>query len=209
MKITFLRPLLIIFTFFFPRVSSAYYSSLDTGELLKEDEYKASFETQFITDDGTGTNFVGRFDTWMSDELNAQALLGFGEVDIQLGGFVKWVPIPDYGQQPALGVKLGGLYARQHDAHELNFRVSPFLSKSFETNIGIFQPFASLPTGVRTIDGDVDTPLQVAFGTEWKTFNFEKLRFLIEAGFDINEAFTYISFSASLFMDDENGIVFE
>lgn len=206
MKFTFVFPIMLML---FTHSAFAYYSNLDTGEVLKEGEYKALAETQLLTDDTTGVNFVGRFDTWMSEELNFQGVLGFGEIDTQIGGFVKWVPFPDFDQQPAIGFKAGGLYARAANENEISFRVTPFISKAFSTDIGTFVPFASLPTGIRTINGDVDTPIQIALGTEWKTYNFEKLRFLVEAGFDVKDAFSYLSFAVSLHIDDDNGIVIE
>lgn len=189
--------------------AKAYYSTLETGQLLEEGQYKATAGVQLFTDDTTGVNFNGRFDTWLSEELNFQGVLGFGEIDAHIGGFVKWVPYPDYGNQPALGFKAGALYARIANENELSARLAPFTSKTFHNNFGTFTPFASLPLGLRSINGEIDLPIQVAGGMEWKTPDLEKLAFIFEVGFDINEAFSYLSVGASLQMDDTNGIVFE
>lgn len=208
-----LRPqihLFVAFLLFIHGFSAyGYYSTLETGELLKEGEYKATAESQLLTEDTTGVNFIGRFDTWLSEELNFQGVFGFGEVDLQLSGFIKWVPYPDYGEQPAIGFKAGALYSRIGNENELSARWTPFISKAFRGDFGIFSPFASLPTGIRSINGDIDIPVQIAGGVEWKTPDLEKLAFLFEAGFDVNDAFSYLSFAVSLQMDDTRGIVLE
>lgn len=187
----------------------SYYSALETGEVLDEGEYKATAEVQLLTNENTGANFLGRFDTWLSEELNFQGLVGFGEVDAQIGGFVKWVPYPDYDNQPAIGFKAGAMYARIADDNEVSFRITPFISKAFRSQFGTFTPFLSLPSGIRTVKGDIDLPIQIAPGIEWKTPDLEKLAFVFEAGFDVNDAFNYLSFAVKLKMDDTNGIVLE
>lgn len=197
---------LIFLMTLFSQSASAYYSVLETGQILEEGEYKAAVEMQAITDGPEGANFIGRFDTWLSEELNSQFLIGAGEVDFQLGGFVKWVPFPDIDQQPAIGIKLGGLFARFGDQSELSLRLSPFASKKFDSEIGMLTPYAALPFGIRTIDGETDTPIQLAFGTEWKPLAFDHISFIAEAGFDIDDAFTYISLAAQLTWNDTDGI---
>ncbi len=187
----------------------AYYSLLETGNLLAEGEYKATLETQVLTDGYDGANFVGRFDTWLTEELNSQVLIGTGEIDFQVGGFVKWVPFPDLEKQPAVGIKAGGLFASTSGFNELSLRLSPFASKKFESEIGPLTPFIALPIGIRTVEGETDTPVQLAFGADWKPLALEKFNFLTEAGFDIHDAFTYISIAAQLQFDDTNGVVFK
>lgn len=202
-----LKILLITVALFSPLPSKAYYSVMDTGEIIPEGRYKLGLESQFITDDDSGINLVGRFDHWVSEELNFQGLLGFGEVDLHAGGFVKWIPFPDFDEQPAIGLKAGMLYAREDGVNELSFRLYPLISKTFTSNIGEWTPYASLPIGFRTIDGETDVPVQLAFGSQWKTDHFENLQFVGEVGLDVSDAYTYISIGAVLYADDQEGLV--
>lgn len=192
-----------------PSIGHAYYSTLTTGDLLERGNYEMNVETQFITDDDSGVNLVGRFDSWLSEDSNLRAVLGFGTTDFQVGGFYKWVPYPDVEGQPAIGLMAGLLYASTEGLDDISVRVHPFVSKKFEIELGEITPYGALPFGIRSMDGETDVPVQAVIGAELKTVNLEKIRFMGEIGFDINEAFTYVSLAASLQWDEENGIQFK
>jgi len=185
----------------------AYYSTIDTGELLPSDTYRAIIETQFVTDPSNGVNFVGRFDGAIDDETGYRALLGFGETDFHFGGFVKWIPIPDLDNQPAIGVLAGVLYANDGSLDILSLRLHPLISKKFELEAGVLTPYASLPFGIQSIDGKTTLPLQLAVGSEYKPKQFEKLYFGGELGFDLAKSYTYFSLFAAMNIDEE-GIAF-
>lgn len=185
--------------------SFAYYSTIDTGEILDEGQYRTSLESQFITDPGDGINLVGRFDAPIDDETNWRVLLGFGETDFQLGGFVRWTPIPDLENQPAISLLGGVLYAREGGDGELSLRLHPIISKKFQLELGDLTPYASLPFGLRSYKDDTDIPLQLAIGTQFKPLSFEKISFAGEVGFDLSDAYTYFSLAAIVGFDQETG----
>ena len=54
---------------------------------------------------------------------------------------------------------------------------------------------------------DFDVPVQLAVGSQWKSFYFEKLLFNLEVGFDVSDAYTYMSLSATLQFDEHEGLV--
>lgn len=197
---------LLIVLLFFSIQSHAFNSVLETGDLLEEGQYSGMVFSEFLLDDESGVNFTGRFDTWLTEELNSQVYLGVGKIDFFVSGLVKWVPFPDFDDQPALGIKIGPEYAREDSKNFLNFKLSPFASKKFMTDIGEITPFASLPISVRSIEGETVIPVHLALGAEWMLPDLNQLSLLSEVGIDLNKSSTYWTFAAKLEMDDTNGI---
>lgn len=182
---------------------------MDSGTILPAGNYKLGAETHFITEGDDGVNLAARFDGPITDELNWKTLLGFGTTDFFAGGFIKWVPIPDLENQPAIGVTAGVLYANFEDISELSLRVHPFISKKFDLEFGDVSPYLALPVGIATREDETDVPFQAALGVEFLPDGLEKINFVAELGFDINDAFPYFAFGANLTFDDENGIEFK
>ncbi len=187
----------------------AYYTSLDSGQILAPGNYKLGAEVQFITEGDDGVNVAARADGPLTDELNWKTQIGVGTTDVFLAGFVKWVPFPDTDSQPAIGVTGGVLYANYEDFSELSIRLHPFVSKRFELEFGDISPYLALPIGLRTLEDETDVPFQATLGTEFRPDGLEKINFVAEIGFDVNDAFPYFAFGANLQFDDENGIQFK
>lgn len=184
----------------------AYYETLQTGEVLNADQYNVGLNTQFITDHDSGVNFSGRVETGYNEEFGLGAHLGFGTTDFVAGAYVKWVPIPDYEEQPAIGLTAGLLFARIDGYNEVSVRANPFVGKRYQTDHGNFSPYASVPIGIRSFNGETTFPIQLALGTEFEPVQFEHIRFMGEIGFNIHKAFTYITLGAVFEIDDENGL---
>jgi hypothetical protein len=188
--------------------SWAFYSTMDTGDLLEVGKYRLGAESQFITNEDTGVNGIARFDFGFNEEANVRAELGFGTTDIHIGGYFKWVPIPDYENQPAIGLTTGLLFAQYEGETELSLRLHPIISKGFAVDFGKITPYASLPIGLRTYDHDTDVPVQLTLGSDLFFQEINLWHFKGEVGFDVSKAFTYLSIGASLDFDEENGISF-
>ena len=105
---------LLIAIMFSATPAHAYFATLDTGEVLREGQFQAMFAPQIIFNNYDGANFTGRLDMGLAEGVSARGILGFGKVDFQIGGMVKWVPFPDTASQPAIGLTLHS-----------NFRFSP------------------------------------------------------------------------------------
>lgn len=185
--------------------SHAYYSTIDTGQILPKKSYRVSAEPQVMLGDSGGFNLAGRFDAGMTESSNVRLLLGTGKVSFQTGVFYKWVPIPDYENQPALGIMGGFLYGRKEDINTLSLRLHPIVSKTFTFDYGSMTPYASLPVGASFRKDETVYPVQLALGTEWKTNDWDKLTFIGEVGLNIASAFSYVSVAAVLYFDDEQG----
>lgn len=190
---------------FFSLNAQAYYTTMESGQLVKAGQYKLGVETQFLTSRDDGVNLAARFDGPINEELNWKALLGFGTTDFFMGGFVKWVPFPDTDTQPAIGVTAGATYAHYERHSEISLRAHPFVSKLFESEIGDFNPFVSLPIGIRSYDDDTQVPIHLALGSEFRSIKLEKVKFVAEIGINLSKAFSYFSIGAQFSIDEEAG----
>src|SRR5690606_13854627 len=112
--------------------------------------------------------------SWLSDDSNVRGIIGFGTTDFQVGGFYKWVPIPDVEGQPAIGFAAGVLYARTEGLNDLSLRFHPLISKQYQIDWGEITPYGSIPIGIRSIDGETDVPVQAVIGAELKTSHWDK-----------------------------------
>ena len=210
----FLQSLLLAFTACFTSFSThAYYSTMDTGSLLEKGKFKSHLETQFITSNNSGLNLNGRFDMGLTKDSGFRGIIGFGTTDFHLGGFYKWVPIPDIHNQPAIGLLAGVAYASFSGINDLSLRFHPIVSKTFEFELGEITPYGSLPIGIRSMNRDhssnnTDIPIQLTLGAELKTLHWEKVTFMSEINFDIQHTFSYFSLGVNVEFDEE-GIQFE
>ncbi|NQZ00532.1 MAG: hypothetical protein HRT45_07670 [Bdellovibrionales bacterium] len=186
----------------------AFYSTVDDGYILKEGQYRVTGTGQMITSEGAGGNATGRFTHPWNDEIQIEALAGFGDVDFQAGAFAKWVPIPDYENQPAIGVKIGALYGTVESLSEVSFRVHPLISKAFESDIGTFTPYGSIPIGMRFYDSKIDIPTQLVAGSFYKHPELSSVSFALELGFELNKAFNYVTLGVVLDIDEAEGVTF-
>lgn len=209
MQTVVVRRLALVGFFLFSQGSYAYYTTNDTGDIIAEKQYRAGVETNIVFNDMKGLNLVGRFDLGFNESSNFRFLLGGGAVGFQTGVLYKWVPIPDYENQPAIGIMGGFVFARNEGVNFLSTRIHPLVSKKFVTENGEFTPFASLPFGFTISKGKTTTPLQLALGSEWLPNGLTKLSFMAEVGFNMYESFGYVSVSAMLRFDEEQGLKFE
>jgi hypothetical protein len=183
----------------------AYFSTLDNGEVLREGQFQAMFAPQLIFNNYDGGNFVGRLDMGLSDGLSARGILGFGKVDFQIGGMVKWIPFPDTASQPAIGGEAGVIIARIGSRTQYSFRLHPLVSKKIETEVGDVIPYASLPFGVTVQSGGTDEtflPVQLVVGSELRPLEMKNWSFFGEMGINLTKSFGYITAAVAYRFDD-------
>jgi hypothetical protein len=192
---------------------AGYYTVLDNNEILDRGHYKLGADTQFLTNGDGGVNLGVNGDIGIDDEWGARALLGFGKTDFFMGGLVKWVPIPDVDNQPAIGVNAGVLYAKWEGDSDFTLRAEPIISKKFDLNGTVLTPYASIPVGLRFRDNSVenrtDFVSQLVVGSQLEVASLKKVQFMGEIGMDLHESPAYISLSALIYFDEENGLKFE
>lgn len=196
--------------------SSAWadYSVMDNGEVLKPGHFKATGNTQVMTENA-GVNVGGRVDMGLTDDYGVRGLLGAGKSGVFLGGLFKWMPIPDTETQPAIGGNIGLLYLKDDDISDLIFRLEPLVSKRLPVENVVFTPYASVPVGLRMRksdgddDGDKDLTLQLVLGTQLQIPTWQKLQFIAEVGIDLDKAPGYLNVGAIFYWDSETGMVLE
>jgi hypothetical protein len=181
----------------------AYYSVIDTGEMIQPKTYQVGLEPQFITNRYPGAEVTARFDAGLNESSSVRALVGAGAVNFEIGGFYKIVPFPDVGDQPALGADLGAIVAQVPAGTEISFRIHPLVSKRLETEIGDIIPYVSLPTGITFRPDRTVVPIEFVAGAEFRPLNIRNLSGLAEVGIDLLDDFGYISIAASYRFDDD------
>lgn len=203
MKLSQIFPLFALAGLLFSPNAHAYFSVIDNGDLVAPGAYQASFEPQLLLTERQGFNVIGRLDVGIDQQSNVRALVGFGKVDFQIGGFYKIVPFPDTPRQPAIGADVGVIVARYDGDTKISVRLHPLISKRFESEIGDFTPYASLPLGITTstIEGTY-TPVQIAGGTEFRSMNYPNVSYFAELGINLNRSFSYVSAAIAYRFDD-------
>lgn len=182
--------------------SFAFMEMAESGDIGGQGVYRVGLIPQAKTSDGSGANISGFFDAGLNDETSARAWLGSGDTDLVIGGTVKWIPIPDYNNQPAVGGRVGAFYFRDGGETYSVFRLDPLVSKKFDTDIGQLTPYAAVPVMFFTHSNSTKTQVQLTLGTEYVHPEVKKLRFGGELGFDIKDSFSYVAVYVSIALDD-------
>ncbi len=190
---------------------AAYYGVLDNGEVLAAGRYKLTTDMQALTKNG-GINAGAAVDVGFQEDFGIRALIGFGKTDFYGGAMVKWMPIPDLDNQPAIGVNVGIIYGKDEDINDLTFRAEPLVSKRVVVDQTVFTPYVSAPVNVRvrnSNDPDVKEETRMAFqlvlGSQLQIAPYKNLQFTGEIGLDLDQSPGYVSLGAVWYFDAQNG----
>jgi|GEM_PF-728277 len=162
----------------------------ETAELIKENQYRVGVAPQLLLEGGGGSNVGVFFDLPVEEEMNARFIIGSGggsgSVDFWTTASVKWVPFPDYQNQPAIGLRGAIIYARKAKENiKENFyalQITPIISKIVDTRWGKMNPYFGLPlTAIYNNTKNV-MATQFIIGSEW----LEREDFQLGAELDLN-----------------------
>ncbi len=187
----------------------AFYSTLDNGNILKAGQYQLLLAPQFILSNDTGVNISGRFDFGFDESSNFRTIVGTGTTNFFAGVMYKWIPIPDFESQPAIGLLGGIIYGVINNNSALGARIHPLISKKFDTDAGELTPYGAIPFGFQTANDETTFPIHLTLGTEYKPVGFKNISFMTEVGFNLHEAFNYITLAAVLQFDENAGLKIE
>ncbi len=204
-----MRFLIVFLIFFTSQNLLAYSSTKMNGDIIKPGSFNFSTDLQYITENDSGFNLNARVDLPLNADMNIRGVLGFGEVDFHAGGYLKWIPFPDYGNQPAVGGLVGAHYAKIGNLNEFSIRAHPYASKSFHLSIGKISPYAALPIAMTFVDGESNIPIQFQLGTEVKIRELRNVSFLAEFGVDIADSFSFFSLGVAFNYDQNYGFKFQ
>lgn len=187
----------------FSSSASAFMTTQESNEITPAGKYKLGFEPQIKTSNGSGANFTTFVDAPINDEFSTRVHLGAGDRDYYVGGSLKWVPIPDYENQPAIGGKISVIASREVADGYFTFTAAPIISKKFSTDIGNFIPYASTPISSTSGASDTVTNLQLAIGSEFSHSKADNMTFGAELGFDLKDTFSYVSAYVTIYLDEK------
>jgi hypothetical protein len=192
---------LLLLPLLFSSSSYAYFTVGESGELPKPGTYRIGAEPQIVFDDG-GFDLSAFADTLLGPDGSIRGQMGVGETNFDAGVSYKWIPIPDYGNQPAVGGKAEVDWANRKSGGWTSFRIMPLVSKKFETDYGLMTPYAALPIGLNSAPWGSVTTIQLAGGSEFRNPDYPRWMYSAELGLNLNNAFTYISGNVTYFLDE-------
>lgn len=194
--------LLLALSVFFGLPAHAYYSVMDTGQIMDPGQFKLTPELQFVTQDG-GANVGADFDAGLTDSSGLRAQIGGGDTDFYLGGFYKYMPYPDIDNQPAIGFNTGLVFAHDAGASDMTVRFEPLISKKFFGDFGAITPYGSIPLGWQHRSAEIyvndhdNFTIQVAGGAQLDLKTIPNVGLMMEVGINVQKAFNYVSFGAA------------
>lgn len=174
-----------------------YQSLMTTGDLIQPETFQVLGYVESIFDELDGVNINVRGNYGINDELQGDVEIGAGELDVILGAFLKWVPIPDYEKQPAIGVRAGISYIDSNLYSQTSITAMPFVSKGIETPNGRFVPYIGFPLAFNSNKNDDYFSSRIAFGTDWTHPEQKQLHVIAELGLELSKSFSSLSVGAS------------
>ena len=186
----------------------AYLSIGESGEIQKVGSSQFGIEPQVLANEGGGVNIGAFLDLPVRDDVSTRFSLGAGKIDFHAGAAAKWIPFPDVDQQPAMGIKAAAWYARQGSINVWTFQIAPLFSKKFDSNSGLFIPYAAIPVNFVTSTEKSVTGTQFAVGTELYAKDLNTMHFSAEVALNLKDSYSFISGSVVLPFDTEKGFLF-
>lgn len=162
--------------------SHAYMSHMTTGDILQKNQVQALGYLEFWR----GTNVNARASMGLTDSLQGDLEVSSGDIDFMVSAMAKWVPIPDYQKQPALGIRGGITYLDTDRYTQTSFSATPFASKFFESPHGKFAPYLGVPLALNTNSDDTFFTARAILGVEWTPINHSNIHIIGEGGTKIS-----------------------
>lgn len=176
--------------------ASAYFTNTDSGELVPKDQYRLIIEPQV-----GHFNLNAHFDTGITDSSQVRVSVGAGENGTHFDFFYKTIPYPDFENQPAIGYKVGAIFASDKNINTVSVRLMPLLSKSYSFDQFRWTPYVSLPLSVSVQKSTSTTPIHFVFGTELTLPNAPDMQVGAEVGSSLRDSFSYASVFVSFYFE--------
>lgn len=191
------RNWLIAFTLLSPLSAFSFLSTIDSGELVPINQYRLILEPQL-----SPYNLSAHFDAGISDSSQLRVSLGSGETATHFDFSVKYIPIPDIDEQPAIGYKVGALFATEKESvSSLALRFTPLISKTYEINKNHWTPYLALPIGVSIQKDTSKVPTHFVVGTELTLHSASDMQVGAELGASLRDSFSYVSAFISFYFE--------
>ena len=192
--------------FLLPTISVANYLSIgESGEVIRPESYLIGGSFQSNSAGRGGINVGGFLDAGWRDDLSSRFLFGVGSVDFHLGASLKYIPFPDYGNQPALGVRTAFWLTRIDDSSVTTLQFAPMASKKIDINKGRLTSYVAVPINLVYFKNKNDVGTQFTIGAEYEHHNWKDVFFAGELAMNLNKSESGISLFASIPFDNNSG----
>lgn len=171
----------------------AYLSILDSGEPVAKGRIHAGLAPQIFVGETQGGEGIFWLKTGLDDGRDLSIQAGFGEIDFWTQLATRWIPIPDYEGQPAIGLRFDVTLARDESYSHGVLRVAPFLSKRFRSETGHIEPYVYLPLGLRIQEGTYTSLSQFIVGSQMALEDLRPIYFYVEVGANLRQAPAYFT----------------
>lgn len=183
----------------------AYLSIAESGELVSPGKYQVGMEGQGLLNHGGGGNLNVFLDTGFNDEMSGRVSLGGGTTDFNAFASMKYMPFPDFANQPAMGVRMGVGLARYDEENLLQFQFAPLASKKYNTEYGLAIPYIAVPFTYINADKENFFATNIVLGSEFISSEIPGVKFGGEFGLELNRSYTYFSLFATFPFDSKTG----
>lgn len=191
---------------FLPLTTSANYLSIgESGEMIPTDSFRLGGSLQTLSAGKGGLNIGGFLDAGWRDDLSSRFLFGVGSVDFHMGGTLKYIPFPDVGNQPALGLRTAFWLTRIEDTSVTTFQVAPLASKKININKGNLTSYFALPINFVFFKNKNETGTQFTVGAEYEHPDMHDVFFAAEVNLNLNKSESGLSVFASIPFDNKTG----
>jgi hypothetical protein len=150
-------------------------------------------------------NLNGFYETLLSDDRSFRLTTGFGKPDFFLGFDYKFVPYPDYKDQPAIGGVLNMTISREGSDNYITILGKPLVSKKINIDQGLLIPYVSLPVGLTVGKGTSTYPISLVVGTEMHPHEFQNMYFSAEITMNVQNSSNAIAAAVIFPFDPEQG----
>lgn len=198
-----------LFFFFisFASFSFANFLSIgESGEMLNKGNYRVGASLQNLSAGRSGLNIGTFVDSGISDDMSARFLFGVGSVDFHLGGSLKYIPFPDFENQPAIGIKASAWLARIADTSTTAIQLAPLISKKVDIKKVELTPYFSVPVNFVFTKSNSQTGTQFVVGTEYQHPELENVLFAGEVALNLNNSESGFAIFASIPFDASKGL---
>jgi hypothetical protein len=195
-----------LFLLLFPVLSFANYLSIgESGEVIQPNTYRVggSFQT---TSAGKGGVNVGAFlDSGWTDDMSSRFLFGVGAVEFQMGATLKYIPFPDVGQQPALGIRSAIWLSRIDDTSVTTLQFAPMASKKINVDRGRFTSYFAVPVNLVFLKNTNTTGTQFTIGAEYEHPDAPDVFFSGEIFLNLNKSDSGLGLFVCIPFDNTSG----
>lgn len=158
------------------------------------EHFSLGLEPELTLTDGSGLGLNVKGTYGLNDLMNLQGTIGTGggPLGFRIGAAAIFDFFPDLEDQPGIGLATQLMYYRvPKDLGLVDFRVIPYVHKSFKSTSSTFEPFIAFPIGFGILDGDSMGLSQLVLGSIFHST--ESMLWSVELAVPINNTDTQFS----------------